>query len=310
MTLLLIMLLSFIIPVYNVEKYLAICIDSILNQGLDTRDYEIILVEDKSTDNSLQICRDYCSCHENITLIENVKNLGQGMSRNKGMMESKGDYLHFVDSDDFLYQKSIQNLLSLGIFSSEPDVVRFESNIQTTCPNYQNKIEYAGRFDDASTLEPCLCVWRYWFKRAFLLEHGIWSQNKITGQDAIFTMSVFSHNPYIISTSTIVYFYRNNTCSISLNKDIRYVECLYEVAAEINSIATGAELSSSYLNEVLKDTINRFYRTRRTYKECLRFKRNIKIYKQYDSLIIRGRWYNQLARIPLLLYLYLTIKKG
>ena len=77
------MLISFVLPIYNVEPYLSTCLDSILNQGIDKDDFEIILVEDCSTDGSLQICKDYSCKYENIILNENSKNIGVGLTRNK-----------------------------------------------------------------------------------------------------------------------------------------------------------------------------------------------------------------------------------
>ena len=136
------MLISFILPVYNAERYLSICLDSILNQGIEKDDFEIILVEDCSTDGSLQICKDYSSKYKNIFLIENDKNIGVGLTRNKGMACAKGEYIHFVDSDDYLFPNSIQKLLSLDLIKYSPDIIWFEYNSTTNNYKGQNKIIY------------------------------------------------------------------------------------------------------------------------------------------------------------------------
>ena len=90
---------SVIIPVYNVEKYLRECLDSVVNQTL--KDIQIILIDDGSTDSSLGICKEYAQKDNRIKIIEQ-KNQGAGAARNRGMSEAKGDYLYFLDSDDFL----------------------------------------------------------------------------------------------------------------------------------------------------------------------------------------------------------------
>lgn len=302
------MLVSFIIPVYNVERYLPTCLDSILSQGLEPEDFEIILVEDRSTDGSLSICREYCSNYKNITLIENEKNIGLGLARNKGMSNARGEYVHFVDSDDFLFQGSILDLLSLNIISSSPDIIRFESSKNENCSRALNKLTYEGKYNERRSLGPCLCVWRYWFKRQFLIENNIYSLDKKTGQDAIFTFTAFSKNPFIIVTSTIVYYYRLHNESITSKKDISFVNCLFEVIDEIKKISANSNLSTLYINEVYKDIIARFYRSRRSLQECVEFKKKMKAFDQY-KIITEGPWYLQLSRIPLLLCLYLMLKK-
>lgn len=303
------MLISFIVPVYNVERYLPTCLDSILNQGIESDDYEIILVEDKSTDCSLQICRDYCARYKNITLIENEKNIGPGLSRNKGIDASKGAYLHFVDSDDLLLSNSLYNLLSLDIISQNPDIIRFESSRNNNYDSTYNRIIYSGKYNGFFSQSPYMSAWHYWFRRQFLIESNISFLDKITGQDAIFTFSALSKNPSVVIASTLVYIYRNNSKSITHNKDMSYVDCLWEVIDEIKNVAGPLHLSTLYITEIYKDIAGRFYRCRRTLHECIIFKNRMKLYRQYNSIIKKGHWYLQLSRIPLLLYIYLLIKK-
>lgn len=302
------MLISFIIPVYNVEHYLSTCLDSILCQGLDTDDFEIILVDDRSNDGSLLICRDYSSKYKNITLLENDKNLGPGLTRNKGMSLARGEYIHFIDSDDYLFPDSISALLALNIITKSPDIICFNSSDSVSYPKHHNQIIYEGAYDESHFFSPNLCAWRYWFRRLFLIDNNIYFQNKKTGQDAIFSFSVFSKNPYIIIASTVVYSYRHNDESITSNKDISFVYCLFEVADEIKKISASHNLSNLYLFEIYKNIINRFYRCRRTLQECIEFKRRMNSFEQYEKSTER-RWYLQFFRVPLLLYFYLLKKR-
>lgn len=102
------MKLSIIIPIYNSDKFLSNCIESIISQKIDF-DYEIILVNDGSTDNSLKICKDYSKKYKNIYLINEI-NSGVSVARNAGLRKAKGEYIFFIDSDDLLYPECMKNL--------------------------------------------------------------------------------------------------------------------------------------------------------------------------------------------------------
>lgn len=95
-------LLSIIIPVYNVEPYIAECLSSVVNQSLDNALYEILVVDDKSTDNSLAVCQDFARCHGNIRIFPLPENTpgGAGIPSNIGIRNARGAYIGFVDSDD------------------------------------------------------------------------------------------------------------------------------------------------------------------------------------------------------------------
>ena len=93
------MKVSVIIPVYNVEKYLEECLDSVVNQTL--KEIEIICINDGSIDNSVKILEKYRDKYSNIKVI-NQKNLGVGRARNVGVKLAKGEYIFFLDSDDYI----------------------------------------------------------------------------------------------------------------------------------------------------------------------------------------------------------------
>ncbi|MDE7444486.1 MAG: glycosyltransferase family 2 protein [Lachnospiraceae bacterium] len=118
------MLLSVVIPVYNIEEYIKECIDSVLCQNFS--DYEIILIDDGSTDDSGKICDEYAREHECIHVIHQ-KNQGQGKARNQGIRISKGDYIIFIDGDDYLYCKdNFRNLAHcIQKKGDGPDIVAY-----------------------------------------------------------------------------------------------------------------------------------------------------------------------------------------
>lgn len=107
--------ISIIIPIYNVEKYIHRCLDSVLNQTL--KNIEIILVDDKSPDNCPKICDEYALKDQRIIVIHKEKNEGLGLARNSGLNIAKGDFVAFIDSDDFIDHNMYEELYKYAIMN-------------------------------------------------------------------------------------------------------------------------------------------------------------------------------------------------
>ncbi len=99
---------SIIIPMYNAEKYIKVCVGSVLAQTF--QDFEIIIIDDCSTDNSYKICQELYGNNKKIRLIRHEKNQGAGFARNNGIKNSHGEYIMFVDSDDAIMPYSLEKL--------------------------------------------------------------------------------------------------------------------------------------------------------------------------------------------------------
>ena len=97
---------SVVVPVYNVEIYIRQCVDSILNQTF--QDFEIILVDDASPDNSIAICKKFYGDNDKVKFVHHEKNCGLGITRNTGMKHARGKYIYFVDSDDFILPQALE----------------------------------------------------------------------------------------------------------------------------------------------------------------------------------------------------------
>ena len=104
------MQLSVIIPMYNAEKYIKRCIESVYRQDLDINHFELLVVNDGSTDNSPSIVKELQKIYPNITLIDK-ENGGQATARNMGLEEAHGDFIMFIDADDFLIDYRIKSSL-------------------------------------------------------------------------------------------------------------------------------------------------------------------------------------------------------
>lgn len=127
--------ISVIIPVYNVEKYLQECLDSVTNQTL--KDIEIICINDGSTDGSLKILEDYAS-KDNRIIIINQENFGPAIARNNGLNIAKGDFISFIDSDDYFESNDFyENLYNIAIKKSADAVKGIYRYGPTYCTNYE-----------------------------------------------------------------------------------------------------------------------------------------------------------------------------
>lgn len=115
--------LSIIVPIYNVEQYLRKCIDSLLNQDIPSSEYEIILVDDGGHDMCPQICDSYAETHKNIQVVHR-ENGGLSAARNSGIEVAQGEYIMFVDSDDYIEPNVLGGLLA-QVEREELDVLRY-----------------------------------------------------------------------------------------------------------------------------------------------------------------------------------------
>ena len=123
--------LSIIVPIYNVEQYLRKCVDSLLAQDLPSSVYEIILVDDGSPDACPQICDEYAAEHDNIRVIHR-KNGGLSAARNSGIEVAQGEYICFVDSDDY-WEENVLGSLMAQVEREKLDVLRFRyQNVRLT----------------------------------------------------------------------------------------------------------------------------------------------------------------------------------
>lgn len=126
--------LSFVIPCYNMEQYLPTCLDSLLVQGLDPGEYEIIIVNDGSKDQTLSIAQDYAEKHPQIQVIDKT-NAGVGAARNTGFDRARGRFIHFIDPDDYLAPRSIPVVLEKAE-ANDLDILTFISRMVKKNQNY------------------------------------------------------------------------------------------------------------------------------------------------------------------------------
>lgn len=214
--------LSIIVPVYNVEKYIRSCILSLFKQGLEDNRFEVIIVNDGTTDKSMEMVEDTISQHPNIIVI-NQENQGLSVARNNGIAQAKGKYILFADSDDLLVDNSICPLLDKAIgYHADlvvADFIKFDDEKTFQKPSLDNKdivFEEMNGEDLLLELNPRNCfVWRTIYRKEFLVDNHINFIPNIYYEDVPFTHECYMKANRCLKTSWPIYLYRTRSGSIT-----------------------------------------------------------------------------------------------
>lgn len=218
--------LSIIVPVYNIIQYLPKCLDSILSQTL--RDIEIICVDDCSTDNSLNILEEYSLKDNRIKLLKLDKNYGQGYARNRGIEIAQGEYIGFVDGDDYIDAKYFEALYNSAVKQdadiSVASILKHKKNYKKynviykkegIAENIQDKIKLCG-----DKKKFFFYAWNKIYKTDLIKNNGIeFAQGQIY-EDVIFAIEALYYSNRVVSVPNIKYHYIERKNSSVKRKDI------------------------------------------------------------------------------------------
>ena len=210
--------LSIVIPVCNVEKYIGPCLESIYRQGLAEDVFEVIIIDDGSTDNSLDVVAGMMRTRHNISIITNQGNAGPSVSRNAGMEKAVGKYVLFVDSDDLLMDNGLSVLLQKAMESSADmvvaDYVRIkDEEIRSNYDALQtdtHDIDKSGLDYYVEDYDPEIgsFIWRILYKRTFLDENGIRLVPGVYYEDIPFLQECYLKAQRVIGVHLLYYIYR------------------------------------------------------------------------------------------------------
>lgn len=218
------MRLSIIVPVYNVEPYLAACLDSLLAQQ-DTEDaYEIVCVNDGSTDNSGEILARYAQAHPSVRVITQ-KNGGLSAARNAGISAAVGEYLWFVDSDDVVDTYAVGQLCNAAAAHRWPDKVLFcyEEFMDGHLEEHRKAQKQSGQvvlfasgmqMDASKQVPPWNIACNYMIKRALLQVHGLLFVEGMLFEDEEFNFWLSRYTGRCIYLNCVFYYYRKRAGSI------------------------------------------------------------------------------------------------
>ena len=208
-------LISIIIPVYNVEKYIRKCVDSVLNQTY--KNLQVILVDDGSTDKSTEICDEYKERDARVEVVHKV-NEGLPAARNTGLERMKGDYVGFIDSDDWVDVQMVEHLLH-NIQAQDADIsviemVKVQGDVeidQKPCKvDIYTQEEYAKKFFKIGSQKIVHYVCNKLFKSSIVNDKTFEKAFSI-GEDVVAFYKMLLKAKKIVSSNQIMYFYRQNT---------------------------------------------------------------------------------------------------
>lgn len=260
------MKLSVIIPCYNAQEHIERCLTNLINQNLKVSEYEIILIDDGSKDDTAKIIERLKASTKNI-VFHKQPNQGQGVARNYGLKLAKGEYVYFLDVDDYIANNSLSLLLNylekynldlIGfntIITENYNLFKLNNEALNSEISITNGIDYITE-NRHHRLEP----WWYITKREYLLEIGVAFEEGVFLEDAIFTIKVllnakrFAHIPldahrYITSPSSTM----RNKNKKHINKLVKsYVKLILNLNQIITKINNLPEIYSTKFVENIK----------------------------------------------------------
>ncbi len=280
--------LSIIIPMYNVAQYLDTCIASVYNQGLDENDFQVIFIDDESPDNSLQVAQKLTSEKGNASIISQ-KNKGLGGARNTGIDNASGDYILFLDSDDWYLPNVLKPIITLAE-KNNLDILEFGAQgIDTT-----NNIVYTFANSTSGTINKGIDYYQKYrymdsacnklYNRSFLNENKLRFEEKLYIEDYEFNTRVFLHAQKVMAVNTIVAHFLQTPDSITRNvnpeKKQKMIQDIIKVMKKITFLKfENSHLEASYFDQKLSFlTTTLFYqlfKNKAKYSEYLDLKKQL-----------------------------------
>ncbi len=233
--------ISVVIPIHNAEKYIRKALDSIL---LDQKiELEVICVDDVSTDSTPQILKEYAEKYENVRVLTNEKNLYAGLSRNKGARAARGNYIHFLDSDDYVVKNAYEKLYPIAV-KNDLDWVKttaegFDDATGKTVPNprYAMKDLDPGYFDTLLdfSFSPrkffaymSLVPWNALYKRSFILEKDVRFNDLFCVNDRSFFVESCIKGRRMMAVKENIVMHRTNVSDSLVAKRAEHFDCQFD----------------------------------------------------------------------------------
>ncbi len=260
------MRLSIIIPLYNKEKYIERCLESITGQGLPFKDFEIIIVDDGSKDSGGEIVQNYTNKNEHLNLhLLKQKNQGPSAARNKGIDKAIGNFLYFLDADDLLANDVLENLLKLGE-QKNLEILEFETkeleeaSIAAITESLNEKPqEKSILVTDGLTFiaekDFRNQAWRYLIKRNFLVHTGIrFVETMRAYEDLVFTANVILKSKRISKVNLAAHRYIKVAGSIvttkNPKKNLEFIEGMVKAVEELDALIDQQDRSNEMYTRV------------------------------------------------------------
>jgi glycosyltransferase involved in cell wall biosynthesis len=318
-------LVSVIIPIYKVEAYLQQCIESVVNQSF--HNLEIILVDDGSPDNCPAICDEYAKKDNRIKIIHK-ENGGLSDARNAGLDLASGDYIFFVDSDDFITTNCIQELVNeIQKGNYDVAIAKHTSSFLPSCPKVQSK-ELTTNYQIAKAFcetKFSPCAWNKLYKTRFIKDNGLRFFKGILFEDQLWSLQWVTQASRICLLSNITYVYNTRSasimesCSADLEKSLNSWKIILGEYRKL--LSTGLypnELTGKILIQKIEESL---YLSRKDFKQFNESYKKVQdiipiqpTYAQYKARnFIKRALYKATSFLPLpifqiLLYFHIKLK--
>ena len=316
------MLLSIVIPVYNVEEYISKCLGSIFEEECSLHFFEVIIVNDGTKDNSMVVVNRFASLYDNIVVV-NQENRGLSEARNTGLSRARGEYIWFVDSDDYIEQGSLASILSIidqqssdvlicdGTLFSEGHTINTETSLTPG-------VEVSGQYFFCSNRT--YSVWRYLFRREFLLLFNLKFRSGIYHEDGDFLTRLFAYANTVVYLPLKIYNYDAGRVGSIMNTiSFKRVCTGIDFIVFFNNFLRENHFSLAFSRSVCCDRINTLLDyfipllDRMVIDDKIRFKQEIlrNKWEIISCLYMSGRW-KYILLIPFLyinssLFLYIIL---
>lgn len=256
--------LSFILPFYGVERYIGQCLESIYSQDIPEEQYEVICVNDCSPDNSEQIVLQFADNHPNLKLIRHERNMKLGAARNTGMVLAQGKYVWFVDTDDYIRENCLKELLA---FCEQNELEILHWAIQDNQGQWIRKVSDSGVMSGIEDLtkgsQDMTFPWNRIYLRDFLVNKNL-VFNDLWGGDVIHTILALNAAQRVMNRQECYYYYRTD----NMNSDMRSPDTAHKVISFCFVLAKALEdcrhqvsiVLSSLLNEIVEWRVNQSFK--------------------------------------------------
>lgn len=227
------MRLSIILPVYNVAKFIPDCINSLLCQDIPESDYEIIFVDDGSPDNSVEVIQGYQAKNQNILLIRQ-ENAGVSTARNNGLTAAQGEYVWFVDPDDYIQANCLGAILK-ALENANADLCDFLFSKVKEEQNFNAEEGEEIIFEPQNGYYSMGSAWQYVFRKAYWEENGLSFHPSLAyGEDYLIAFQLNYRKHIGITTKAKIYRYRQRSGSAmharNIEKSKRHMQGMHDLA--------------------------------------------------------------------------------
>lgn len=252
--------ISIVIPIYNVEKYLRKCLDSVYSLNLDNK--EVVLVNDGSIDTSINILNEFKNKYPNKTKLITQKNQGLSEARNIGIKNSNGKYILFIDSDDFIIPTETEEFINFGL-DKKVDILignyreYYNENyiVQKSFYNLDKNLEKEGIFFiENGVKNKCFrfAVWQNIYRKNFLLENNLFFKKGLLHEDSLFTPEAFFYAKKVRCFNKKFYFYRkNNLESITQTVNKKNYEHMLYTIIKLLEFKKSNNIENNYFNRIV-----------------------------------------------------------